>query len=306
MSMKIFKLSFSSLVHFGNKRLSDSDSTVAADTLFSALFIEAINLKKDCTFLLEDVTISDAFPYIEERLYLPKPLIRITSQHQDDTNYKVFKKLKYLPADSYSQYIDGSLTSDQVKEIINEFDFGKEQLQSKVSLEKQGRNLEEDSEPYSVGTFQFAKGAGLYFIAVGSETGLQHLEEILASLQYSGIGGKRYVGYGRFTYEIIQSKLFRQLLEQKGNKYVLLSTAMAAPKELEECCQTGRYLLKKRTGFVQSTTFSKNLVKKKDFYSFAAGSVFEFPFIGKIYDVGENGMHAVYRYAKALWLGVSQ
>ncbi|MEJ7160136.1 type III-A CRISPR-associated RAMP protein Csm4, partial [Staphylococcus caprae] len=47
MATKVFKLSFKTPVHFGKKRLSDGEMTITADTLFSALFIETLQLGKD-------------------------------------------------------------------------------------------------------------------------------------------------------------------------------------------------------------------------------------------------------------------
>lgn len=48
--MKIIKLYFESPVHFGEKRLSESKITFSADTLFSALMIEAVGLGKEDEF----------------------------------------------------------------------------------------------------------------------------------------------------------------------------------------------------------------------------------------------------------------
>ena len=44
--------------------------------------------------------------------------------------------------------------------------------------------------------------------------------------------------------------------------------------------------------------------KKKDLYVFRAGSCFVHPFAGDIYDVSDGGSHPVYRYARAMFLGV--
>ncbi|WP_240624918.1 type III-A CRISPR-associated RAMP protein Csm4 [Staphylococcus debuckii] len=79
---------------------------------------------------------------------------------------------------------------------------------------------------------------------------------------------------------------------------------MAEENNLKTILENARYLLKKKSGFIQSADFTNTLVKKKDFYSFSAGSVFKHPFSGAIFDVGENGKHPVYRYAKAMWIEV--
>ena len=247
--------------------------------------------------------ISDSFPYIGDTLYLPKPLTKIASQKKDETNYKIFKKLNYVPIQYYEDYITGNVDSEMVKDWTNSFDLGESFLLDKVSL--QDVELGEDSKPYAVGTYRYNKNAGLYFLAQGKESVLNHLMAVLDSLQYSGIGGKRFAGFGLFQYEVIENTSMEKLLIQKKDKQLLLSTAMASPEELSICLPKARYLLRKRSGFVQSDTYEETLVKKKDFYSFTPGSVFVTPFSGSIFDVGENGRHPVYRYAKAMWMGVS-
>ncbi|PNZ25820.1 type III-A CRISPR-associated RAMP protein Csm4 [Staphylococcus rostri] len=302
MEIEIFKLQFKSPVHFGHKRLSDGEMTIAADTLFSALFIEALHLGMDTEWLLRELVISDTFPYEGSIYYLPKPLIRVESASSG--NHKNFKKLKYVPAYHYKEYIDGKLTDEDAKDLSDIFNVGKYTLHTKVSLFNQMRDANEDSEPYSIGTFSFENNAGLFFIAKGSDKAIDQLKRVLLSLQYAGIGGKRSAGYGRFEVLSCQNEDIMKLMSNKGETSILLTTAMAKENEIEESCKGARYLLSKRSGFIQSVTYSKNLVKKRDFYSFAAGSAFINKFEGSIFNVGTQGNHPVYRYAKPLWLEV--
>ena len=76
-------------------------------------------------------------------------------------------------------------------------------------------------------------------------------------------------GLRPFTYELTTDDTIAELLAKKGRQSVLLSTAMATPDELRLALPASRYLLRKRTGFVQSKNYEETLVKKKDFYSFA-------------------------------------
>lgn len=302
LTVKVVKLNFTAPVHFGSKRLVDSNITFCSDTLFSAIFQEGIQLGINVENIKNSIVLSDAFPFQDDNFYLPKPLVRIKAEIQDDKAYKAFKKLKYLPFQMYNDYLQGLFTSQQARELTENFLMGNSEVITKVSLQQQEKDASRDSEPYSVGIFKFNNNCGLYFFVETEDDILQDILKILDSLQYSGLGGKRFSGYGRFTYSCEEYAEFSQLLQQKGNIYILLSTAMAEIKELPDSMKEARYLLKKRTGFVQSTNFSDNLVKKKDFYSFASGSTFKTPFEGKIFEVGENGRHPVYRYAKAMWL----
>lgn len=280
MATKVFKLSFKTPVHFGKKRLSDGEMTITADTLFSALFIETLQLGKDTDWLLNDLIISDTFPYENELYYLPKPLIKIDSKEED--NHKAFKKLKYVPVHHYNQYLNGELSAEDATDLNDIFNIGYFSLQTKVSLIAQETDSSADSEPYSVGTFTFEPEAGLYFIAKGSEETLDHLNNIMTALQYSGLGGKRNAGYGQFEYEIINNQQLSKLLNQNGKHSILLSTAMAKKEEIESALKEARYILTKRSGFIQSTNYSEMLVKKSDFYSFSSGSVFKNIFDGDI------------------------
>ena len=302
MRMEIYKLHFKAPVHFGNKRLSDGEMSIAADTLFSALFIEALQLKMDTNWLLNDLVLSDTFPYENELFYLPKPLIKIESQ--EEGNHKDFKKLKYIPVYNYTDYLQGRLTAEDAKDLNEIFYVGSFTLQTKVSLTEQEKDPSADSEPYSVGTFTFEANSGLYFIAKGSDQALDNLKQVMNALQYAGLGGKRFAGFGRFEYDIIENEDLQELLVNKGDQNILLSTSMAKEDEIERSCEGARYTIKKRSGFIQSDRYSDNLVKKNDFYSFSAGSVFINPFEGNIFNVGTKGTHPVYRYAKPLWMQV--
>ena len=83
MKYYMFRLSFPYGVHFGDGNLDSSNMTFHADTLFSALFIEAVKSGEQVAQqLLENtkkgnVVLSDAFPYIGDTYYLPKPLVYI-------------------------------------------------------------------------------------------------------------------------------------------------------------------------------------------------------------------------------------
>lgn len=304
MKQKLIKLTFTSPVHFGNRRLSDGEMTIKADTLFSAIFIEAIHLSLDTNVLLEELILTDTFPYDATTYYLPKPLLTIYSSNVENTDFKQFKKLQYIPYNLYVDYINGKISSEKAKELNEQFHIGSYHLTLKVTAVDEGIAKDVVAEPYSIGTFSFRKNTGLYFVAKGSERALQLIETTLNSLQYSGLGGKRSTGYGRFTFEVIDEDPLLKFLERKGSRNILLSSAMAKEDEKDLLRGDNRFILQKRSGFVQSFTYSSTLKKKRDFYTFCSGSVFEKQFKGDVFDVSNGGNHPVYRYAKAFWLEV--
>lgn len=300
MNYKICKLEFNAPVHFGNGALSDSGKTFCADTLFSALYLEA--LKSGQAEELYQRTkagallLSDAFPYVREEYFLPKPMVYIEPKESGNSvQKKCYKKLQYIPASALQDYLNGA-------EPEPEWDLdglGTESSQVMAAVRR-----EEDTLPYVVGNFQFSKGCGLYCILAYEDDEDQYLaEDLLMSLSFTGIGGKRSSGKGRFNFKYGKNTAdLESLLEKKtGRRSLLLSTALPREEELTEALVGSSYLLQKRSGFVLSEDYAPEQRKKRDLFTMQAGSCFAHRFEGDIYDVSMGGAHPVYRYAKALF-----
>ena len=310
MQFTVYRLQFPNGVHFGAGALWDSMNTLPADTFFSALCQEALShggeteLEALATTVREGAfRLSDLFPFVGEDLYLPKPLYPVTSEQEGDSIIKKsFKKLKYIPASQWDTYLRGEL--NPVEAVGQLQQLGRSSVRT-MSASRAPEKLDSgDMLPYSVGVYQFRPNSGLYLIAGFADEKLQdHFDILLHSLSYSGIGGKRSAGLGRFTAEkmAIPAVLERRL---HGNKTpcMALSVCMAETDELESVMKGARYLLLKRSGFTASPDYAPELRRKRDFYSFCAGSCFEKRFAGNIFDVGGSGAHPVYRYAAALWM----
>lgn len=323
MDATIVKLSFQGPVHFGAGRLTDGAYTCDAATLFSALYIEALRMGEAERLLAAakrgDFALSDAFPFVGTTFYLPKPMVapgtfvqKADAKGGDSRERKANKRLGYVPAAKYADYMAGRF--DAVAEL-ERFKPGVGSLRAKVNLERLNGP---DAEPYFVGGFSFAKNAGLYFLVQGS----YDCRPILEQLSYSGIGGKRSSGYGRFTYTVASAKELGCNLNLGASPRgsaggsagaaggsgasVLLSTAAPTQAELgDELLAGARYRLVRKGGFVQSATHSDKPQKKRDLYLFAAGSMFARRFEGDVFDVNATpGAHPVYRYARAFWMGV--
>ena len=296
MIYKIFKLSFKNGLHIGNGSLEDAESYIYAHTIFSALCLEDIpgieslvNLAKNNKF-----QISDAFPFIDDALYLPKPVMPI--KFDESTDKKALKNLKYIPIDDFGGFLEGKLC---VLDITKGFKLGKSALQTKVKIPS---DLSEDAEPYNVGVFSFKENAGLYFIASFENEEIEtQFTDLLTSLSFSGIGGKRSSGFGKFTFEKeeISDKYFSKRQDQSKN--MTLSSCLPKEDELEKILEEASYSLAKSSGFIYSENYSETLLRKKDLFIFKAGSIFLSEFDGDIYDVSNNGNHPVYKYAKPLF-----
>ena len=304
MEYAIYKLAFKTGVHFGNGALSSNALTFLADNLFSALYIEALKLGKNDELysLCADgrLLISDAFPYIGDRYFLPKPNIYIEPKDRGNSSAKkAYKKLKFIPAELMGDYIDGQIDPN----ACSISSLGAETEQIMASIGRDG----DDTMPFSVGTYYFAEGNGLYVIlAYNGNVARELFEELMESLSYTGIGGKRSSGKGKFELRLAhKTDALMKLMQQNTGRYMLLSTALPADTELDEALQSASYLMQRRAGFIYSEDFADTLVKKNDLYTMQSGSCFAKPFKGGIYDVsGGLGSHPVYRYAKSVFMEV--
>lgn len=303
MEYVVYKLEFKSSVHFGNGMLSDTGVTFCADTLFSALYIEAMKLGKESVLLSETtqgkLLFTDAFPYIGDQYYLPKPMLYVEHQERGNSlDKKKFKRMKYIPAEEVDSFLNGTMDLS----VSKMSDLGCNSMQVMAAI----RGETEDTLPYYIESYYFNEGNGLYIIAAyDGDEDRELLDELLESLSYTGIGGKRASGKGKFVVKIgRKAEPLLKLLNRESSKHMLLASALPKEDELEKTLEGASYLLQKRSGFVYSDIYAKEQRKKQDLFVFQAGSCFVNCFDGDIYDVGNNGGHSVYRYAKPIFMGV--
>lgn len=305
MKYRLYKLEFSAPVHFGSRKLESANMSLPADSLFSALCIEAKSLygvdgiKKLYAFSAEQGLIfSDLFPYCGDEYYLPKPMLKVESELSGSSVLKKkYKNTKYVSASLYSDYIRGTLEKEP--------DFAEEYIYTKI---ERNRDLTENTVPYFVDSYSFNKNCGLYFIiGYSSEEQLDFVDGIMHALSYDGIGGRISSGFGKFTSQAFAlPDSIAALVEKAESSEYLITVSTCLPKddELEEAMRNARYTLQKRSGFIASGDYADENVKKRDLYTFAAGSVFKNAFSGDIYDVSCGGRHPVYRYAIPFFIGI--
>lgn len=306
MRYTIYKMYFSGGVHFGRNSLENSEYTFGADTLFSALCQEAVkessdNLEQLLSYVRNrQLLVSDAFPFINDTYYLPKPFLYIdTGEKKGDSGIKkAYKKMKYIPADLFDEYLKGEFPTERMEDLGH---LGN--TYRKVSASIRG---EEETKPFRVGTYYYNQGNGLYIIVgAGNQESEGFLEEMLEKLSYSGIGGKRSSGLGRFElYKAAVPDELERRLSGSWEKYMTLAVSLPKEEEMENALLNANYSLVKRSGFVSSDTYAKDQMRKKDLFVFASGSCFDGKYSGDIYDVSNYGKHSVYRYAVPMFMGV--
>ena len=306
MKYQSYRMIFPVGIHLGNKLSDESMFTVLADTLFSALCQEAVKSGSldELVSAVKDnkLLISDAMPFIGDTYYIPKPLVKIQTESQGNSKLKkAFKKLSYIPSDKLEVYLKGQLDAEKENEKFS--NLGVSTVRTSVAVS----NLDKPS-PYRVGVFNFNEGNGLYVI-VGYEDDdtLYLVSDLLESLSFSGLGGHRSSGLGRFEYKFVKEEFIQTILKRlNDNSKVKTSLSVALPteEELPTVIEGSRCKMLKRSGFVASTTYADEYLRKNDLYVFSAGSTFTKDFLGDVYDVSNNGNHSVYRYAKPMLMGV--
>lgn len=305
MKYRIYKLKFNAPVHFGKHSLDKSDNVCMADTLFSALFIEAIKMDMAEKFYdlvnNNELIFSDAMPYIGSELYIPKPIMKLEYTSEGDSKVKkAFKKLNYLPIDKLSDYINGRLDANEINMEFQE-NFGDYEMKTVAAI----RGLDE-TLPYHIQSFRYGENSGLYIITgYENDDADEVFSELIESLGYTGIGGERSSGYGRFEARVgdIPDDLLNRLQKNYGT-YMTLSIYLPDDDKLEEGVSESEYSLLKRSGFTDVSVSHNDTKRKRDLFMFKSGSTFKNTFSGSIFNVASDNVQPVYRCGKAIWMGV--
>jgi len=323
MSYYIYKLKFLTPVRFGRSSagtgLAQSSVSCHADTFFSALCQEWASVfgRRGFEELIEAVRygqflLSDLCPWSGLELYLPKPalppLFQRDAYGEEKSNKKLLKKLEYIPASRFLEYLDFLREGVDLPWLAEEDSFACEHLVYRASVGRDAETL-----PYPVSAHCFREDSGLYFILHAAEEWRDKLDYVIESLGVSGIGGKRSSGLGKFelyddSFEVglyDSDCILEELLKENGIFYMSLSVLAPARDDLD-IIKGGQsyYTLVKRTGFVASPAYAAAPLKRKPVVMLAAGSCFEGKPQGRLLDVSDQGGHAVYRYGKGLYLGV--
>lgn len=323
MKTLIYQIEFDGFVHFGKDigslELESADYFMRSDTLYSALCIEMlkiygeekfndfINSSKAGKFL-----ISDLMPYNNEKFYIPKPYFSINKAKNPDESTDISKKLKnlkYISVEKLEEYYMGNYNIGKEKDKEIAF----EELIWKNSIDSN-----HIATPFVVSSFRFKENTGLYFILQIDEEWLDVFNAIIDSLSTAGIGGKKSIGYGKFklfddpieiffdddSYVYEADRIIKRLIKNKNCKYNYLLSSLMPIKDnindLKESC----YHLIKRSGFVDSLSYSDKALKKKQVAMISSGSTLVAPIKGNIIDLSEHGNHPVYRNGLGLYLGV--
>ena len=333
MSYLLYKLRFPNGIHIGTafgNTLEETMISVYSDTFYSALFNEYMKIyNNDELYKISesgDFLLSDLLPFKEKEdmstdFYLPKPFINIERKEikKDDEEKIDRKKVKatnFIPADKLGEYFSFLKNGKNFPEIDD--NFGRKQLytKNKVSLKN------EDTQLYNIEVFKFNEKSGLYFIIKlpKGDKWLKIFQNILDSLALTGIGGKKNSGFGQFVikedamnfdgldfekFESESDAYINKALYSNEEKFLIISSYSPRIEEIEKLKDgNNHYQLIKRSGFVNSSSYSEQAEKRKQVYMLSSGSVLSFKPEGKILDLNLHGKHSIYRMGKPIVLGV--
>lgn len=298
MELQLCSLKFKN-AHFGIGTLDSSDKTFTASRIFSALFLEAMKLGVSEELLTlaqsKDFALSDAFPFLDKMMFLPKPIgfPKIEEMNEVDLKQarqeaKAAKKLEYIPLDRLKEYLSGTANLNELGNILENF--------AKYSyITKKGK------DPFNVGVTSYSDR--VYFLISKNDL----INELLELLQYSGLGGKRSSGYGEFELRILKvpEEVENCLNVDDDSPKLLLTTSIPKVNELAKTLGNANYLLQKESGFAYSEIGEQ--FRKQDIYKFKVGSTFNSLFEGDIYDIRPDDYpHPVWNYARPLMLNIAE
>lgn len=325
-SFKIYKLNFTTPVHFGNAR-SDygvSLTTIQSDTMYAAI----ISCIAKLGYPIPEngdigCVISSLFPFYQKTegqdgtYFFPKPLKAETLGKESVESAKRIKRVSWLDKDYFDKAINGKplfhsdealsdiksgkyLTSKKIMETKDD-SISTSSESPRVKIHKDPRK---DSEPFFMERVYFNDCSGLFFLADGDTTLLDKGMELL---QHEGLGTDRNVGNGFFEYSKAEI-----CLETPDDCQYAMSLSTFIPESEDQIKQLlsgehAAYELLRRGGWI--TSFPYNRLRKNSIYAFSAGSIFFMDDApchkGCIIDLSpENVSHPVWRNGKAIFIPI--
>ena len=284
---------------------------IPAETLFSALCHAIAQVWGGST--LEDwlaefrsgeapLRLTTGFPSVDGVDFLPKPLLPAPGFDDPDLRAeraKEVKKTELVRAETFLRWVRGQpIDYRQLKDdrqlLAAAFAVA---TVPRVALDRLGRS----SALYHTAAIVTDphRRAGFHLWIDGTEATWQLIEPALRWLADQGIGGKRTLGMGRFTFDVEPcDPVWREAFSAEGETYCILSPVVPRQEELPGLTEGSRYILQQRGGWAASGTWSARI---RPYRVLAEGSVFTRRPVGSLLEVTPPGApHPVYRYALAM------
>ena len=312
----IFKLKNLTPLHIGTgkENYDFSSDELSSDTISSALAAIRAQQGKtnDIEGFLRSFTVSSAFPFIGDMIFLPRPLGRldVSVNGQEEHQYrKELKKIKYIELSLWQSLITGQHISIEQSQIEKSFllpltDALIDTPSSKQVMQRMSINRDnQKSDPFFFEWQYFAPSAGLYFIVDAPKTVTLELQQLAVELGEIGLGTDKSVGGGKFE---VDTETIHINDADNPTASMLLSTYIPSQDELDLLqLNTATYSLLHRDGYIAGSNQDQfQHLRKKSIYMFSPGSFFHTleHLDGKIVDLrpdwNDNNLHPVFRSGK--------
>ncbi len=205
----IYKLHFTAPIQISSDPLSleKSEVMIHSDTLFSAIansYAMLFNVEESF-FRNPPFSISSAFPFYNDTLFIKPPYIKWNVDEMERQNYrKKIKKCVFISLNVMKKIVNNEKISLKEKFFALNGFFSEKEVPSFVYsiLERPHSsvsNLTGETHIFYTSSVSFSKGAGLYFLVkFKDESEKKHFDAAIYLLSDTGIGGKRSIGHGMF------------------------------------------------------------------------------------------------------------
>lgn len=320
---KVIKLKNLTPLHIGTgkENYDFSSGSLHSDTLSSALAaIRANNGKsEDVESFLNSFSISSAFPFYENRFFMPKMQgnIPITIDGEEEhLMRKQLKKIKFIELDIWNDISSGVHKKVSKNQIQGDFLIGmnnqdfaitsKSYVSQRAAVSRDGTV---ETVPFFFEWRYFDPKGGLFCLLNCDEIVFEEILKLFEQLGETGLGTDRNVGGGKF--EVEESDISLPTID-KPNHMMLLSLFIPQEEELEKLhLNKSKYDILLRGGFMAgSTDEGLRHLRKESIYMFNVGSVFNTinQLMGKVVDLqpkwNDERMHPVFRSGKPFYLPV--
>lgn len=297
----------------GKENYDFSASNLHSDTLSAALAAIKSQTKGGGGIkeFLDSFVVSSAFPFVENRYFLPRPQGKLDVVAVDSDEYlirKKLKKIKFVEIPLWNDLITGKTLHIFERQLKGDFlildsadkDFDLpyvSQVNQRVAVPRGGVG---ETDPFYFEWTYFEADSGLYCLLDVADEKKQELISLFQELGEAGVGTDRNVGGGKFEVETTEFLLPEV---NHANAVMLLSLYIPAQEEIGDLdLLHSRYELLLRGGYIAgSQNVNFRHLRKKSVYMFNVGSVFHTVrnLNGKIVDLRpdwqDERLHSVFR-----------
>jgi CRISPR-associated protein Csm4 len=242
MGTYIYKLKFEAplLISSDPLSLEKPEVIIHSDTLFSAIANTYLYLFRDIGeefFTDPFFTISSAFPFFGDTLFVKRPRVRRISNEELGNFAKKLKKVQFVSWDIFKKLAqgDGGLKISE-EDFKGEFLFSSTIEDEMFVINEIPRcrisALTNETDIFYSHRVEFASDAGLFFfVEFKKETDKTHFDSALQLLGEMGIGGERSLGLGRF--QVVETKEFQIKIPDSDSYGYFTNLSLYHPRKSE-------------------------------------------------------------------------